>query len=438
MKEGKKGIPLHIKVLVGLILGALSGWLIQQQYGAKHPDVAWWIAEVLDPLGTLFLRLIYMVIIPLLFSALTLGIMELGGAKKLGRIGIRALLFTVILSGTAVGMAVIGTNLVQPGKGFSPEQITELTAKYGETTRAEDSVRKASEQKGFVRTVVDFVPSNPVESASTPNLGGVLQFMVFAVFFGIALATIDAQTAAPVKSVMEGIFAASQRLIEMAMVVAPVGVFALIFKTSATLGLEAFVALGKYAALVLILLAVHLLVTYSVVLKLFAKRNPLEFFRQVRVVMLTAFSTSSSNATLPAALRSSEEDLKIPREIGNFVLTVGATANQNGTALFEGVTVLFLAQLFGIQLSIAEQFTVIGLAILAGIGTAGVPGGSWPMIAAILVQVNVPPAAIALCIGIDRILDMSRTVVNVIGDMTIAACVARSEGLSGADPALSP
>lgn len=435
MHEAKKGVPLHVKVLLGLILGALVGWVVQQQYGPKHPDVAWWITEVFDPVGTLFLRMIYMVIIPLLFSALTLGIMELGGAKKLGRIGVRALLFTVILSGTAVGLAVISTNIVQPGRGFTESQRLDLTERFGDATKAADSVQKASEQKGPIRTIVDFVPANPVESAGAPNLGGVLQFMVFAVFFGIALATIDPQTAAPVKSVMEGIFAASQRLIEIAMLVAPIGVFALIFKTSATLGLEAFLALGKYAALVLFLLALHLFGTYSIVLKLFAKRNPLQFFRQVRVVVLTAFSTSSSNATLPTALRSSHEDLKIPREIGNFVMTVGATANQNGTALFEGVTVLFLAQLFGIPLSIGEQFTVIGLAILAGIGTAGVPGGSWPMIAAILVQVNVPPAAIALCIGIDRILDMSRTVVNVVGDMTIAACVAQSEGLVVGEPA---
>ncbi|MBZ0214571.1 MAG: dicarboxylate/amino acid:cation symporter, partial [Nitrospirae bacterium] len=190
-------------------------------------------------------------------------------------------------------------------------------------------------------------------------------------------------------------------------------------------------ALGRYAVLVLVALAFHQIVTYSVVLKLIARINPLDFFRRIRTVMLTAFATSSSNATLPEALRSAREDLGLPRDISSFVLTVGATANQNGTALFEGITVLFLAQFFGITLDLGQQITVILLCVLAGVGTAGVPGGSWPMIAIVLTKVGVPPESIGLVLGIDRILDMSRTVLNVTGDLTIATCVTKMEERSG-------
>jgi DAACS family dicarboxylate/amino acid:cation (Na+ or H+) symporter len=238
---------------------------------------------------------------------------------------------------------------------------------------------------------------------------------------------IEPEKALSLKQFLEGLFAVSLRLIEMAMSLAPIGVFALIFATAATLGFGAIAALGNWVGVVLLVLVIQLFGTYSLALKFIAKKSPVTFFRNVREVIVTAFTTSSSNATLPTALRVGEEKLGIPRSINSFVLTVGATANQNGTALFEGITVLFLAQLFGVQLAVADQLTIVGLCILAGIGTAGVPGGAWPMIASILVMVGVPPEAIGLCIGIDRILDMSRTVVNVVGDLTIAECVAAGE-----------
>jgi DAACS family dicarboxylate/amino acid:cation (Na+ or H+) symporter len=213
----------------------------------------------------------------------------------------------------------------------------------------------------------------------------------------------------------------------MAMSFAPFGVFALIFAMAASTGVGAFIALGKYVILVLVVLAIHQFGVYSLALKFIAKRNPMQFFRQIRTVMLTAFSTSSSNATLPTAIKSAREDVGLNPASSTFVLTVGATANQNGTALFEGITILFLAQLYGVDLSLGQQAMVMGLAILAGVGTAGVPGGAWPMIAIILAKIGVPPESIGLCLGVDRILDMSRTVLNVTGDMTIAACVDENE-----------
>lgn len=427
MREMRK-VPLHTKIFIGMLIGSIAGAVAQAVYGRTNENLAWWIKEVTQPIGNIFLRLTLLVVMPLLFSALVIGVADIGDLKKLGRIGLRALGLTVLLSGIAVGLSVVGTQLVQPGSGISDERRAELMTLYGDQKSADESVAKAKEAKGFGETVLGFIPENPIEEAAKPNFSGALAFMVFAVLFGIALSTVEAEKALPVKVFLEGIFAVSLRLIDMAMTLAPVGVAALMFGTAAKLGLDAFIALGKYAGLVLALLAIHMLITYSLAIWAFAKRNPWKFFSQIKEVILTAFGTSSSNATLPTALRVGEEDLNLPRNINSFVLTVGATANQNGTALFEGVTVLFLAQVFGIHLSVPDQISVIGLCVLAGVGTAGVPGGSWPMIAAICGTVGIPPTSIALCRGIDRILDMSRTVVNVVGDLTIAACVARMEG----------
>jgi DAACS family dicarboxylate/amino acid:cation (Na+ or H+) symporter len=249
--------------------------------------------------------------------------------------------------------------------------------------------------------------------------------MFFALVFGIALPSIEPERAKPVRDFLDGLFAVSIKIIDFAMKLAPIGVFGLIFATASQVQEDALFALGKYFFLVLACLLLHFLVTYSAVLKWIAKRSPKEFFWQIREVIVTAFSTSSSNATLPAAIRSADENLGLPRSTSRFVLTVGATANQNGTALFEGVTVIFLAQFFGVTLDLGQQALVMGLSIVGGIGTAGVPGGSWPFIAIILLRVGVPAEAIAIVLGIDRILDMSRTVLNVTGDLTIAACVAQ-------------
>lgn len=422
-------MPLFAKIFLGMFLGAIFGVLAQSSLGSTHPTLKWWVDEVANPIGQIFLRMIFMVVIPLLFSALVLGIAELGDVKRIGRIGMRALGMTFLLTGIAVGLALLAVNTIKPGAGIAPAEREKMMAMYADSGKAEKSIEKAKEKTGFGQTILGFIPENPIEEAAKPKLGGVLAFMVFALLFGIALTGIEPEKALPLKQVLEGLFAVSLRLIEMAMALAPIGVFALIFATAATLGFGAIAALGNWVGVVLLVLLIQLFGTYSLALKFIAKTSPLAFFRNVREVIVTAFTTSSSNATLPTALRVGEEKLGIPRSINSFVLTVGATANQNGTALFEGITVLFLAQLFGVQLAMADQLTIVGLCILAGIGTAGVPGGAWPMIASILVMIGVPPEAIGLCIGIDRILDMSRTVVNVVGDLTIAQCVAAGEPL---------
>lgn len=432
--HAKKGIPLHTKILIGLALGFSVGLVANWTLGRTNPNLKWFNETISDPAGKLFLNLIFMVVVPLLFSALVLGVGELGEAKKVGRIGLLSLLMTVVLSGTAVVIGLTAVNVVKPGAQIPEGRRAELVAQYSDKKKAESSL-EAAKKAPEDPPLLGFVPKNPFKEINRALEGGLLPLMFFALLFGIALASIEPERAAPVTAFFDGVFATSQKIIEYAMRFAPIGVFFLVFQTASTLGIELFIAVGLFAGLVLAMLALHQFGTYSLALKYIAKRNPVEFFRSIRGVMLTAFATSSSNATLPVALRSAEEDVKLPRDISSFVLTVGATANQNGTALFEGMTILFLCQLFNVPLELGQQLTIMGLAIVGGIGTAGIPGGAWPMIATILVMYKVPAEAIGLVFGIDRILDMSRTVLNVTGDMTIAACVSR---LAGHTPNVGP
>jgi len=421
-------MPLHTRILIALVLGAIAGLVCQAVLpgGAKNEQLKWAVDVIATPVGNIFLTMIFMIVVPLLFSALCLGIAEIGDVAKVGRIGVRALLMTVLLSGIAVILGLIAVNLARPGAGIPEEKRAAMLADVNQ----EEAAKKGAAEKPAEQdpSVLGIVPKNPLLEATRAFTGGLMPFMFFALVFGIAMSAVEAEKAMPVRAFMEGLFAICLKIIDFAMLLAPIGVFALVFKTGAMLGFDAFVALGKYALLVLVTLAFHQFVVYSAVLRLIAKRNPREFFRQMRTVMMTAFATSSSNATLPTALKAADEELGLPRDISSFILTVGATANQNGTALFEGITILFLAQFTGIELTIAQQVTVMLLSIVAGIGTAGVPGGSWPMIGGIVTRFGIPVETIGICLGIDRILDMSRTVLNVTGDMTIACCVAQMEG----------
>jgi dicarboxylate/amino acid:cation (Na+ or H+) symporter, DAACS family len=278
-----------------------------------------------------------------------------------------------------------------------------------------------------MQVVKTIVPSNPFQTAASdpPQM---LQLMFFALIVGIALTLLAEATAAPLLRVLETVYAVSAKVVDILMRFAPFAVACLLFNNTARFGLDLLSALSWFVLTVLLGLGLHMFGVYSLSIYFLSRISPLEFFRRVKTVMLTAFSTSSSNATLPTALRVSEENLGVPREINSFVLTVGATANQNGTALYEGVTVLFLAQLAQVDLSLGQQLMVVYLAILGGIGTAGVPSGSIPFIIAVLATVHVNPGLIAIVLGVDRILDMCRTTLNVVGDLTAATYVARSEG----------
>jgi len=254
-----------------------------------------------------------------------------------------------------------------------------------------------------------------------------LAVMFFALIFGAALSMIEEERRAVMVTLLEGLFDISMVIIGWAMRLAPFGVACLMFSMTSRMGGEILITLLWFVLTVLLAICVQMFGVYSLVLRFIAGRSPLQFFRDVREAIVTAFGTSSSNATLPTALRVSEENLKVPPEIGRFVLTVGSTANQNGTALYEGIVVLFLAQLFKVELTLAQQLTVVLMSVLAGVGTAGIPGGSIPLIVVVLRSVGVPPDGIAIILGVDRILDMCRTVINVTGDLTLAACVAAIE-----------
>jgi len=430
MPENAQRMPLHTKILIGLALGAIVGGAAQATLGASNEQLKWFVETIATPAGNIFLYLLFMVVVPLLFSALLLGVGELGDAAKVGKVGIYSLLMTVVLSGTAVALGLTAVNLVQPGKVISAEQREKLVAQYSSEDKAKTFI-EAAKSAPDDPPLLGVIPKNPFKEVNRALEGGLLPFMFFAIMFGFALSGIDPVKAQPVRDFFDGVFLASQKVIDYAMRYGPIAVFFLVFRATATLGLEVFTAVGAYILVVLGCLAIHQYLTYSVVLQLVAKRNPLEFFRQMRTTMITAFATSSSNATLPTALKAATDDVKLPKDVSSFVLTVGATANQNGTALFEGVTILFFAQMFGVDLSVQQQLTVMGLSIVGGIGTAGIPGGAWPMITTIMAGIvgsngqSIPVAAVGIVLGVDRFLDMSRTVLNVTGDMTIAACVSR-------------
>ena len=434
MEQARKRTPLHTKILISLVAGGVLGITLQFVLpgGPKNEGLVWFSDNIAQHVGTIFLTMIFMIVVPLLFSALTLGIAEIGDATKVGRIGFRALALTILFSGIAVVLGILIVNAVKPGVGLPEAKREALLASIDA-----EGAEKKGQAESLATTdppTLGIVPRNPLLEATRALTGGLLPFMFFSLVFGIALSAIDPEKAQPLKQFLDGLFAVSLKVIDFAMMLAPIGVFCLVFRTGAILGIDLITTLGKYVVIVLVALAFHQFVVYSIAIKFIAKRNPIEFFRQMKTVMLTAFATSSSNATLPTALKAAEEDLGLPRKISTFVLTVGATGNQNGTALFEGITILFLAQFVGVELTMGEQFQVMLLAIVAGIGTAGVPGGSWPMIAGVIQRFNIPIATIGIVLGIDRILDMSRTVLNVTGDMAIAACVAKWEGEPTAVP----
>jgi Na+/H+-dicarboxylate symporter len=337
------------------------------------------------------------------------------------------------VTGISPGTSPIGSTVSITGTNFTQGTTVKFNGLNGEDIKVESphlitaKVPAAPSDSALMQVVKTIVPSNPISAVAseTPNM---LHLMFFALIIGIAVTLIPFKTTAPLLRGLQALYEITAKIIEMIMKFAPYAVACLLFNNTARFGLDLLQALGWFMVTVLAGLAIHMFGVYSLSVYFLSKISPLEFFRRIKTVILTAFSTSSSNATLPTALRVSEENLGVPQEINSFVLTVGATANQNGTALYEGVTVLFLAQLAGVDLSLGQQLLVVYLAILGGIGTAGVPSGSIPFIIGVLATINVNPALIAIILGVDRILDMCRTTLNVAGDLTAATYVARSEG----------
>lgn len=419
----------HTHILAGLTVGVAAGILCNILVGGNHPVVQWTLANLTEPIGQLFLRLLLLTIIPLVFSSLIIGLANMGDVRRLGRVGLRCFIYCLVLSTISVFIGLGLTNLIQPGKRIDPKVAADLQQRYS----TDASQRVAETQKSAVKDSVPmslvkaFVPSNPIAAIASdpPNM---LHWIFFTLLFGVAIILLPAGKSTTLLAGIEGLYAASAKLIDLIMLFAPYAVACLLFNNMARFGLDLLAALGWFMVTVLSGLALHMFGTYSLAVRFLSKIAPFEFFRRIKSVLVTAFSTSSSSATLPTTLRVTEENLGVPREINSFVLTVGATANQNGTALYEGVTVLFLAQLAGVDLSFGQQIMVAYLAILASIGTAGVPSASIPFIILVLGTIGVNPALIGIILGADRLLDMCRTTLNVAGDITAATYVARAEG----------
>jgi len=440
------GVSLHTAILLGLVLGALCGLAVnyanEETRGASrrqqldqlppHVDPSTvegkplpWVAPLLTyvtrPIGRVFLNLLTMTVVPLVFASLAVGIAQLGDLRKLGRIGLRTFGFFILSMTAAVLIGLSLVNSIQPGVGLSEETQKKLS----EDKRNQEALGDRKPAQFGIETFEKIIPRNPIQAAEEMDMLGVI---FFALMFGIGLTVIPKLHSEVLVQALKGINDVMVFIIGVAMLIAPLGVFALIFSVTVELGFDLLRMLIMYVLVVLLGLGIQMFGTLSLMILALARVNPLKLFWKSRGIAITAFSTSSSSATLPTSIKVSEEQLGIPPQIAGFVLPLGATMNMNGTALFEGVTVLFLAQLTGVPMPLDKQVIVVVLSVLTAIGAAGVPGGSIPLLMMVLASVGVEPERIGLILGVDRLLDMCRTVLNVMGDVAAAAYVARAEG----------
>jgi DAACS family dicarboxylate/amino acid:cation (Na+ or H+) symporter len=413
-------VKLHNKILLGLTVGAAAGVASKLLFG-QTPELLWVVDNVATPVGQVFLRMLFMIVVPLIFGSVTLGVASLGDLSRIGRIGGKAMGFFFLTTAAAATIGLTLVNVIGPGKSIAPEVRAELLEQYS----GEATARVGAAGTFGIETFVNIVPRNPVDSAAR---GDMLGLIFFSLVFGVALTQLSREKAQPIMQVLEGLVEVVTRIIGYAMRLAPYGVAGLIFGVTVRFGVEVLQTLALYVITVLLGLALQLFGVTGMIARFFVGIPYASFFGRCRSLMVTAFSTSSSNASLPENIRTAEEQFAVPREIASFVLPLGATMNMNGTALFEGMTVLFLAQVFGVELSLTSQVIVVVMSVITAIGAAGVPGGSIPLLVLILETVGVPGEGIALILGVDRILDMSRTVPNVMGDQLTSLVVARSEG----------
>lgn len=415
-------MQLYTKILIGLIGGIVVG--AGSNLLGLAPVVS--VLAALEPLGTAFIRALTMVVIPLVVASLIVGASSLGDIRKLGRIGGKTLGYYLVTTALAVTLGLVLSNLVEPGSRVDPATRDSLSARF--QGQAAGNMEIAAQAPAIKDVLLNIIPRNPVQSAATFDI---LPLIFFAVIFGAALSVLPEAKKDPVIKVFDGINEASMVIIGWIMVTAPYAVFALIASITAQFGLDLLRSLMIYGLVVVSGLAIHGLVTIGLMVWFTAKIKPVQFFKRISGVPLFAFSTSSSNATLPVTMATAEDKLGISKEISSFVLPLGATINMDGTALYQAVAVMFIAQIYGFQMDLSSQMMIVLTATLASIGTAGIPGAGVIMLIAILQTVGLGDrveSGIALILGIDRILDMLRTVVNVTGDLSCAAFVARSEG----------
>jgi DAACS family dicarboxylate/amino acid:cation (Na+ or H+) symporter len=418
-----KGRPLHTKILIGLVVGAILGLTANGVLGPTHGTVEWINKYLADPVGQIFLRLLFMIVMPLVFASIALGVAGLGDLRKVGRVGGKALGYFLVTTMMSATLGILLVLAFRPGSQIEPALRTSLMETYA--ANASTHVEAAAQSTFGIQTLVNIVTRNPVRSAVDMDMLGVI---FFGIMFGAALTLIVAEKAKPMIQWLEALEGVVIKIVEMAMKFAPWGVLGLIFGVTSRFGFDLLVPLGSYVGVVLAGLLLHAIITLPILMRTLGGISPRLFYSRIRPSIVTAFSTSSSAATLPTNIAVAEQSLGIPSKIAGFVLPLGTTMCMNGTALYEGVTVIFLAQVFGVTLSVPQMAIVMIMAVITAVGAAGVPGGSLPLLVGILAMFGVPGEGIALILGIDRILDMSRTTVNVISDLTATTLVARAEG----------
>jgi Na+/H+-dicarboxylate symporter len=416
-----KSIALHWKILIGMALGVVSGLILSFVDGGGA-----FVGDYIKPFGTIFINLLKLIAIPLILASLIKGVSDLQDISKLSQMGGRTILTYVTTTLIAVTIGLILVNTIQPGKSISVETRQELVEAYASDADQKREAAAKQQEAGPLKALVDIVPSN-IFAAATNNRN-MLQIIFFALFFGIGMILLPQETSKPVKDFFDSFNAVILKLIDLIMMAAPYGVFALL----ATLVVEApsielFQALALYAITLLLGLAA-MIVVYSIIVKIFTGRSPSLFFKGIAPAQLLAFSTSSSAATLPVTMECVEENLGVDKEVTSFVLPIGATINMDGTSVYQGVAAVFIAQAFGLDLSLSAQLGIIFTATLASIGTAAVPSAGIVMLVIVLAQAGIPEAGLALIFAIDRPLDMCRTIVNVTGDAAVSMLVGKSLG----------
>jgi DAACS family dicarboxylate/amino acid:cation (Na+ or H+) symporter len=424
---------LPTRILLGMLLGATAGVVLNGLYApplgepasAAWTNVLWFADTVANPIGQLFLRLLFMVVVPVVFCSLFLGVAGLGSVQRLGSLGGRTLAWFLTTTAGAVGLALLLVGIIQPGKQISAEGLARVQAQY--LGDAQARIAQGAQSKSMMDMLVEIVPKNVVAAAA--DNGQVLGLICFALLLGAASTRLPQERTKTLRDVLETIYELCVKVLGWAMQLAPFGVAGLIFTASSKLGFDVMKLVAWYLATAMGGLLLWQFVVITVLAKVFAGLSPRRFYSGCRTLLVTAFSTSSSNATLPTTIRTAVEEFGVPREIAGFVMPLGATMNMNGTALFEGVSVLFLAQVAGVELGLQQQLIVLAMAVVTAIGAAGVPGGSLPLLAIVLVQVGVPAEMMALILGVDRLVDMTRTVPNVTSDLVCSLWLARRDGV---------
>ncbi len=417
-----KKIPIYLRIVIGMIAGVLFA-ILMLQFSAGTQLINDWI----KPFGTIFINLLKLIAVPLILASLIKGVSDLKDISKLSRMGFRTIGFFLATTVFAISLGLILVNIIKPGNAIKNETRTELLAAYGDNAQKQKEQALHQKQQGPLKFLEDIVTDNIVAAASSN--GRMLQVIFFALFVGIAIVLLPEQNTKPFKDFFDSFNAIILKIIDIIMLAAPFGVFALLASLVAdSPSIELFKALGIYAITVLIGLVILIFVFYPLLIYIFTKRNPVQFIRQISPAQLLAFSTSSSAATLPVSLEVAEKNVGVDNEVSSFVLPIGATINMDGTGLYQSVAAVFIAQAFGMDLSLSTQLGIILTATLASIGSAAVPGAGMVMLVIVLAQAGIPEAGLALIFAIDRPLDMVRTTANVTSDITIATIIAKNLG----------